>query len=115
MPTETKAAEAPQTFAVVKTGGKQYRVSQGQKLVVELLPAEVGAVVELGPVLMTTVGEKATIGTPVIAGASVKARIVAHEKADKVVTYKKNRRTGYHKKQGHRQPMSHVVIESISL
>jgi large subunit ribosomal protein L21 len=115
MSNETKVNEGTQTFAVVKTGGKQYRVSQGQKVVVELLPAEVGAVIDLGPVLMTTVGDKATIGTPVVAGASVKARILAHEKADKVVTYKKNRRTGYHKKQGHRQPMSHVVIESISL
>lgn len=104
-----------QTFAVVKTGGKQYRVTKGQKLAVELLAADVGAVIELGPVLMATVGEKATIGTPVISGASVKARIVAHDKADKVVTYKKNRRTGFHKKQGHRQTMSHVVIESISL
>lgn len=109
------SSETNQTFAVVKTGGKQYRVTQGQKLYVELLPAEVGAVVDLGPVLMTTVGEKATVGTPTVAGASVKARIVAHDKADKVVTYKKNRRTGFHKKQGHRQPMSHVVIESISL
>jgi large subunit ribosomal protein L21 len=83
--------------------------------VVDLLEGDVGATVDLGPVLMTTVGEKATIGTPVVSGASVKAKIVAHDKADKVVTYKKNRRTGFHKKQGHRQPMSHVVIESINL
>lgn len=104
-----------ETYAVVKTGGKQYRVCKGQKLAVDLLAADIGATVELGPVLMATVGDTATIGTPVIAGASVKAKVVAHEKADKVVTYKKNRRTGFHKKQGHRQTMSHVVIESINL
>ena len=102
------------TYAVVKTGGKQYRVSPGTKVTVEKLTGDVGSVIELAPVLMTSDGSNTKIGTPILTGASVKAKIVAHEKGEKVVIYKKRRRKGYTKKQGHRQLQTIVVVESIN-
>ena len=101
-------------YAVVKTGGKQYRVSAGQKLKVEQIPAEVGAEVTLDQVLMVGEGESVKIGAPLVAGASVKAVVVSHGRHDKVKIFKMRRRKHYQKHQGHRQNYTELRIEAIA-
>ena len=101
-------------YAVVKTGGKQYRVSAGQKLKVEQIPAEVGAEVTLDQVLMVGEGESVKVGAPLVAGASVKATVVSHGRHDKVKIFKMRRRKHYQKHQGHRQNYTELRIEAIS-
>ncbi len=101
-------------YAVVKTGGKQYRVSAGQKLKVEQIPAEVGAEVTLDQVLMVGEGESVKIGAPLVAGASVKAVVVSHGRHDKVKIFKMRRRKHYQKRQGHRQNYTELRIEAIA-
>ncbi|MBK7899229.1 MAG: 50S ribosomal protein L21 [Azonexus sp.] len=101
-------------YAVVKTGGKQYRVSAGQKLKVEQIPAEVGAEVTLDQVLMVGEGESVKVGAPLVAGASVKATVVSHGRHDKVKIFKMRRRKHYQKHQGHRQNYTELRIETIA-
>ncbi|HNE43326.1 MAG TPA: 50S ribosomal protein L21, partial [Rhodocyclaceae bacterium] len=101
-------------YAVVKTGGKQYRVSAGQKLKVEQIPAEVGAEVTLDQVLMVGEGESVKVGAPLVAGASVKATVVSHGRHDKVKIFKMRRRKHYQKHQGHRQNYTELRIEAIA-
>lgn len=101
-------------YAVIKTGGKQYRVSAGEKLKVETLPAEVGAEVTLDQVLMVGDGEKVTMGSPLVAGATVKATVVSHGRGEKVRIYKMRRRKHYRKSQGHRQNYTELQINGIS-
>ena len=102
-------------YAVVKTGGKQYTVEPGKKVTVDRLAGSVGDAVTLGDVLLVSAGESAVkVGTPLLSGASVKAKIVAQSRAKKVVIYKKRIKTGYTKKQGHRQDQTQLLIESIS-
>ena len=101
-------------YAVIKTGGKQYRVSAGQKLKVEQIPADVGAEVTLDQILMVGEGESVKIGAPFIAGASVKATVVSHGRHDKVKIFKMRRRKHYQKHQGHRQNYTELRIEAIS-
>ena len=101
-------------YAVVKTGGKQYRVSAGQKLKVEQIPAEVGAEVTLDQVLMVGEGESVKIGAPLVAGASVKAVVVSHGRHDKVKIFKMRRRKHYQKRQGHRQNYTELRIDTIA-
>lgn len=99
-------------YAVVKTGGKQYKVAQGDQLVVEKLEGEIGAKVALKEVL--AVGDKTlTIGAPFVQGASVKAEIVAQGKGDKVIAFKKKRRHNYRRKLGHRQQLTTLKITAI--
>jgi large subunit ribosomal protein L21 len=100
-------------YAVVKTGGKQYKVAPGEKLKVEQLPADVGAEVVLDQVLLIGEGESVRLGQPVVAGAAVKAVVVAHGRADKVRIFKMRRRKHYQKRQGHRQGFTELRIESI--
>ncbi|MBX7145495.1 MAG: 50S ribosomal protein L21 [Oligoflexia bacterium] len=103
------------TYAVIKTGGKQYKVSVGSRILVEKLPGEVGSGVTFGEVLLVQAGESSPkIGTPIIKGASVTGKILAQTRAKKVRIYKKNRRTGYTKRQGHRQDLTQVLIENIA-
>jgi large subunit ribosomal protein L21 len=102
-------------YAVVKTGGKQYRVSAGQKLKVEQIPAEVGAEVTLDQVLMVGEGESVKVGAPLVAGASVKATVVSHGRHDKVKIFKMRRRKHYQKHQGHRQNYTEIQITGISV
>ena len=93
-------------YAVVKTGGKQYKVAPGEKLKVEQIPADVGAQVTLDQVLMVGEGESVRVGTPTVAGVSVMATVVAHGRGDKVKIFKMRRRKHYQKHQGHRpRPM----------
>jgi large subunit ribosomal protein L21 len=101
-------------YAVIKTGGKQYRVSAGEKLRVESLPADVGSEITLDQVLMVGEGDNVRMGTPTLAGASVKATVVAHGRGEKVRIFKMRRRKHYRKSQGHRQNYTEIQISGIS-
>ena len=101
-------------YAVIKTGGKQYRVVAGEKIKVEQIPAEVGTEITLDQILMVGEGESVKIGTPVIAGAVVKATVLAQGRHDKVTIFKMRRRKHYQKHQGHRQNYTELRIEAIS-
>ena len=100
-------------YAVIRTGGKQYRVASGEKLKVELLEAEVGAAIQFDQVLAVGEGEGVKLGAPLVSGASVKATVVSHGKADKVRIFKLRRRKHYKKSQGHRQQFTEVRIDDI--
>lgn len=100
-------------YAVVETGGKQYRVKAGDTFKVELLDGEAGAAVTLESVLALSDGSKLTIGTPLIKGAKVTAQIVEQAKGPKVVAFKKKRRKGYQRKVGHRQRLTVLRVTSI--
>ena len=100
-------------YAVIISGGRQYRVSAGQKLKVEKLDIGVGATLVVKQVLAIGSGEDVKIGTPVVDGASVTATILAHGKGDKVHIFKMRRRKHYRKSQGHRQPYTELQITSI--
>ncbi|MCX9157666.1 50S ribosomal protein L21 [Niveibacterium sp. 24ML] len=101
-------------YAVIKTGGKQYRVSAGQKIKVEQIPADVGAEITLDQVLMVGEGESVKIGAPVVTGAAVKATVIAQGRHDKIQIFKMRRRKHYQKHQGHRQNYTELRIEAIS-
>lgn len=100
-------------YAVIKTGGKQYRVSVGEKIKVEQIPAEVGTELALTDVLMVGSGETVKVGTPVVDGAVVKATVVAHGRHPKVRIFKMRRRKHYMKRQGHRQNYTEIRIDAI--
>ena len=100
-------------YAVVKTGGKQYRVSAGEKLKVEQIPADVGAEIALDQVLLVADGEAVMLGTPLVAGATVKAKVIGHGRGDKVRIFKMRRRKHYRKSQGHRQNYTEIEILGI--
>ena len=100
-------------YAVVKTGGKQYRVAAGEKLKVEQIPADVGAQVILDQVLMVGEGDSVRLGQPTLAGASVKATVVSHGRGEKVKIFKMRRRKHYQKHQGHRQGYTELKIDAI--
>ena len=101
-------------FAVFKSGGKQYRVSGGQKVKVEQLPADVGAEITLDQVLAVGEGESVKLGKPLVAGATVTAKVVAHGRGDKVHIFKMRRRKHYRKQQGHRQNYTELEITGIN-
>jgi large subunit ribosomal protein L21 len=101
-------------YAVIKTGGKQYRVSAGQKIKVEQISADVGAEITLDQVLMVGEGESVKIGAPTVAGAAVKATVLAQGRHDKIKIFKMRRRKHYQKHQGHRQNYTELRIEAIS-
>ncbi len=109
-----KRIEGSIMYAVIKTGGKQYRVSSGEKIKVEQLPADVGSQITLDQVLMVADGDKVSIGAPLVAGATVQATIVAHGRADKVHIFKMRRRKHYRKSGGHRQNYTEIQIDKIS-
>lgn len=100
-------------YAVIETGGKQYKVSEGDVLFVEKLGAAEGDVVKFDKVLAVG-GEQTVFGTPVVEGASVDAKVLANGKNKKVIVFKYKPKKGYKKKQGHRQPYTKVVIEKIN-
>ena len=101
-------------YAVIKTGGKQYRVTNGLKLKVEQIPADVGAEITLDQVLMVGEGESVKVGAPLVAGASVKCTVVSHGRHDKVKIFKMRRRKHYQKHQGHRQNYTELRIDTIA-
>ncbi len=99
-------------YAVIKTGGKQYKVSEGDLLKVEMLDGAVGDTIELDQVLMVG-GAEVKLGTPLVPGAKVKAQIVAQEKDKKIIVFKSKRRQGYRKKFGHRQQITRLKVAAI--
>ena len=101
-------------YAVIKTGGKQYRVANGEKLKVEQIPADIGQEIVLDQVLMVGVGSDVTVGAPLVAGATVIAKVVSHGRADKVKIFKLRRRKHYQKHQGHRQNYTEIEISAIN-
>jgi len=101
-------------YAVIRTGGKQYRVEPGARLRVETLEAEAGSAVSLDQVLMIADGEQVSVGTPLLTGASVKATVVAHGRGEKIRIFKMRRRKHYQKRMGHRQNYTELRIDSIS-
>jgi large subunit ribosomal protein L21 len=101
-------------YAVVKTGGKQYRVSAGTKIKVEQLPADVGSEVTLDQVLMVAQDGSVKLGTPLVAGAAVTAKVVSQGRGDKVRIFKMRRRKHYRKTQGHRQNFTELEITGIA-
>ena len=101
-------------YAVIKTGGKQYRVAQGDKLRIEKLPGNVGDSVTFGDVLLVGEGENLKIGAPTLAGAKVEAKITAQDRAKKIIIFKFRRRKNYHRKAGHRQPFTAIEITGIA-
>ncbi len=100
-------------YAIIATGGKQYKVAEGDVIRVEKLDVEAGSTYSFDQVLAVS-GETFTIGTPTVAGASVTATVVGNGKAKKVIVYKYKRKTGYHKKNGHRQLYTELKIEKIN-
>jgi len=100
-------------YAVIKTGGKQYRVTQGETLKIETVAGEVGSAIVLDKVLMVGNGDKVSVGKPMLAGATVNATIVANARHDKVKIFKMRRRKHYQKHQGHRQNYTEIRIDGI--
>ena len=101
-------------FAIVNISGKQYRVEKGDKIKVALLETESGKKVKFENVLLTDDGKKVTIGNPVVSGATVSGTVINHGRDRKVIVFKKKRRKGYRRKNGHRQDFSLIQIDSIS-
>jgi large subunit ribosomal protein L21 len=100
-------------FAVIRTGGKQYRVAKDDLITVEKLPAEPGDEIEFDEVLMIADGGEIATGTPFVTGAAVGAEVVAQNRAPKIIVFKKKRRHNYRRKKGHRQPQTVLRITEI--
>lgn len=100
-------------YAIMETGGKQYKVQEGDILDVELLNAEVGDVVELQNVLMVSDQAGVKVGSPFVEGASVQVKVEKHGKGPKIIVFKYKAKKNYRRKQGHRQPYTRVVVEKI--
>jgi len=101
-------------YAVIKAGGKQYRVSAGEKLKIEQIAADVGQEIELDQVLLVADGDALKMGAPLVAGARVKARVLKHGRGKKVRIFKLNRRKHYRRSQGHRQNYTEIEILGIA-
>jgi large subunit ribosomal protein L21 len=105
-------------YAVIKTGGKQYRVAQGDRLRVEKLAGNVGDTVSLGEVLLVggtgTGGDGVKVGAPLVSGAKVEAKIIAQDRGKKIIIFKFRRRKNYRRKTGHRQPFTALEITGIT-
>ncbi|WP_269496733.1 50S ribosomal protein L21 [Castellaniella sp. S9] len=101
-------------YAVIKTGGKQYRVCAGQKLKIEQIPADIGQEISLDQVLSVGEGDALKIGTPFVDGATVRATVLAQGRHDKIRIFKMRRRKHYQKHQGHRQNYTEIRIDAVS-
>ncbi len=102
-------------FAIVEIAGQQFKVAKDQKVFVHRLDAKTGDKVSFDQVFMLADGDKVTVGAPAVANASVEAKVVRHLKDDKVIVFKKKRRKGYRVKNGHRQSLTEIVIESVGV
>ncbi|NMA69669.1 MAG: 50S ribosomal protein L21 [Desulfitobacterium sp.] len=100
-------------YAIIETGGKQFRVEQGQTLFVEKLDANVGDTVTIDKVLLVEKDGEVKVGTPVVDGAKAVLKVVEHGKGKKVIVFKYKPKKNYRRKQGHRQPYTKVVVEAI--
>jgi large subunit ribosomal protein L21 len=101
-------------YAIIKTGGKQYRVAAGEKLKVEKLAGDIGSELLIDQVLLVGAGDDVKVGTPLVPGASVSAKVLAHGLGDKIKIFKMRRRKHYEKNQGHRQGYTEIEIIGIS-
>lgn len=101
-------------YAIVDIAGQQFKVEKDQKIFVHRLPVDEGNSLSFDKVLLIDNEGKVTLGTPVIEGASVTVKVLEHMRGDKVIVFKKKRRKGYQKSNGHRQDLTHVLIEDIS-
>ncbi len=101
-------------YAVIVTGGKQYKVSEGDTLFIEKLTAEEGEAVTFDQVLMVGDGDKITVGAPAVEGATVEAKVLKNGKAKKIYVFKMKRKKNYRRKKGHRQPFTKVEITKIN-
>lgn len=101
-------------YAVIETGGKQYKVSEGDVVFIEKLEAAEGETVTFDKVLVVADGENVTIGAPAVAGATVSAKVEKQGKAKKIYVFKMKRKKNYRRKKGHRQPFTKVTIEKIN-
>ena len=101
-------------YAVIKTGGKQYKVSVGEKLKVEQIPADIDSKIELNDVLMIVDGDAVKVGNPLISGAKVTATVVAQGRGEKIRIFKMRRRKHYQKRQGPRQNFTEIRIDAIA-
>ena len=102
-------------YAIIKTGGRQYRVAEGETIDVDLLEGDAGGELTFGEVLMHADGDKVTHGNPLVSGASVVGELVEQRKDKKVVAFKYRRRKGYHRTVGHRRKLTRVKIKTIKL
>lgn len=102
-------------YAIIKTGGRQYRVAEGDTIDVDLLEGDAGQKMTFGEVLLHADGDKMTQGSPLVAGASVSGEVVEQRKDKKVIAFKYRRRKGYHRTVGHRRKLTRVKITGISL
>ena len=101
-------------YAIVEIAGQQFKVEKNQEIFVHRLDGEEGASLDFDKVLLVEDGKKIKVGTPVVEGAKVSAKILSHLKGDKVIVFKKKRRKGYKKKNGHRQYLTKISIENIT-
>ena len=101
-------------YAVIKTGGKQYRVAPGEKIKIEQIPADVGSQITLDQVLMVGEGESVKVGNPLVAGATVTATVLSHGRGEKVRIFKLRRRKHYQRTQGHRQNYTEIRVDVIA-
>ena len=101
-------------YAVVEIQGSQFKVEKDQKLFVNRIDAKEGSKVSFDNVLLVDDGKKVQVGKPNLSGTSVEAKVIAHKKDDKVIVFKKKRRKGYKGKNGHRQPITEIIIQAIS-
>jgi len=102
-------------YAIVNIAGQQFKVAKDQFLFVHRLPQEEGASIEFDNVLLVDQDGKITVGSPVVKGSKVSAKVLSHLKGEKVIIFKKKRRKGYRKKNGHRQSFTKIQIESITV
>ena len=102
-------------YAIVDIAGQQFKVEKGQEVFVHRLDGEEGSSMEFDKVLLVDNDGKVSVGTPTVEGAKIKAKILSHERADKIIVFKKKRRKGYQKASGHRQDLSKVLIENITV
>ena len=101
-------------YAVIKTGGKQYKVAAGDKIKVEQMPADIGAEITIDQVLAVGAGDQLSVGAPLVAGATVSATVLSQGRHDKVRIFKMRRRKHYQKRQGHRQQFTELQIGAIA-
>jgi large subunit ribosomal protein L21 len=106
--------EVEKMFAVIETGGKQYRVVPGMKLKIEKLEAEIGSAITFDKILLVSNGDELSIGHPYVSGTTVSAKLIDQAREKKIIVFKKKRRKMYQKKNGHRQYVSIVEIQGIN-
>jgi large subunit ribosomal protein L21 len=102
-------------YAIIETGGKQYRISEGDTIKIEKIEGEIGSTVELNNILMVSKDEEINVGSPLVRGAKATGEILDHGKDKKIVIFKHKRRKNYRKKQGHRQAYTSIKITGIQL